>query len=178
MRIVASWILLLLASAGCAAPSAAVWHDVAPVQAPVPETKVEEAIRKRRRETFEPHYFARIFTGYTGERAGGGFTLGADFGYRLTEWVSVQGFGEVIAAKHPASVFGAGVGIHPWDRVAFVVLPGVEFIKGESAEFLIRVGIDVDLIESGLVDVATGLYVDLFGDKTAYVVGVTFGIDF
>ena len=43
---------------------------------------------------------------------------------------------------------------------------------------IIRVGIHADIVETGLVDIATGLFVDLFGDKTAYVVGATFGIDF
>ena len=184
MWTLAACLLGLLVTCGCATSSDSDWHEAVPLHAVMseptdrPKTKVEETIEKRRRGTFEPHYFTRLFTGYTGERAGGGFTLGADFGYRFTEWISVQGFGEVIFAEHHASVFGVGVGIHPWDRVAFVVQPGVEFAEGESGQGLVRVGIHADIVETGLVDIATGLFVDLFGDKTAYVVGATFGIDF
>jgi hypothetical protein len=181
MRTLVTCVLGLFATCGCAAPSTSDWQDALPLHAAMSEpekSKVEETIEKRERGTFEPHYFTRIFTGYTGERAGGGFTLGADLGYRFTEWISVQGFGEVIFAEHIASVFGVGIGVHPWDRVAFVAQPGVEFEKGESGQGLLRVGVHVDLIESRLVDIATGLFVDFFSEKTAYVVGVTFGIDF
>ena len=195
MRSVLAWSLLLLGTVACAAPA----RFVGPTEpyfaiSAVPESKdtgpesedtgpgSEEAAPAEREgsesEQFEPHHYARLFAGYTAERADGGFTAGLDYGYRFTRWVGFSAFGEMIFGHHPATVFGAGVSVHPIERVAIVVQPGVEFVHEQSPEFLMRLGVHANLIGSEDWELATGAFVDLFRGKTAWVLGGTLGFDF
>jgi len=132
-------------------------------------------------ETPEPEEFKNIvgvFGGYTTERNEGGGTVGLEYERRLNPWLGFGAFGEVIAGSHPASVFGAGVYLRPTEKFAFVVMPGVEFERGETGRFMTRLGVIYDLWQSGRTIVVPGAYVDLFRGSAAFVVGLSLAWEF
>jgi len=119
-----------------------------------------------------------VFGGYTTERGEGGATLGLEYERRINSWLGVGVFGEVIAGDHAASAFGAGVYLRPTEKFAFVVMPGVEFERGESAQFMTRVGAIYDLWKSGRTILVPAVYVDLFRGRAAFVVGLSLAWEF
>ena len=119
-----------------------------------------------------------LFGGYTTERGEGGATVGLEYERRINSWLGVGAFGEVIAGDHAASAFGAGVYLRPTAKAAFVVMPGVEFERGESAQFMTRVGAIYDLWKSGRTILVPAVYVDLFRGRAAFVVGVSLAWEF
>ena len=119
-----------------------------------------------------------VFGGYTTDRGEGGATLGLEYERRINSWLGVGCFGEVIAGDHTASAFGAGVYLRPTAKAAFVVMPGVEFERGESAQFMTRVGVIYDVWKSGRTILVPAVYVDLFRDRAAFIVGLSLAWEF
>jgi len=119
-----------------------------------------------------------VFVGYTTERGEGGATLGLEYERRVNSWLGLGAFGEVVYGDHPASAFGGGVYLRPTEKFAFVVMPAIEFQNGQSGEFMLRAGAIYDLWQSGRTILVPAVYVDLFRDTTAFVLGFSLAWEF
>ena len=144
-----------------------------------------------------------IFLGYSFERGEGGFTVGLDYGYALSEAVGIGPFVDYVAGDLDALAVGAGLFLRPFPRfrdLSFFLGPGVDITHareeaegGEAEEgghggeagkkwevnFLLRMGVQYGFDLGRGYRLVPSFYYDRIGaDSKAYVVGLTFGKEF
>ncbi|MHC4339335.1 MAG: hypothetical protein ACYSX0_03850 [Planctomycetota bacterium] len=85
-----------------------------------------------------PHTL-NVLAGGSVNRAGDGFTLGANYEYRQRGKVGIGGFGDVTFGDRTTTALGGAGYFHPAERWVVMAGPGVEF-EGSSSKVMVRVG--------------------------------------
>jgi len=119
-------------------------------------------------------HVARAFVGGTTERAGGGFTLGGQYEYRLTEDWGVGALADVTFGSDTAFVLGAAGYWHPIERLTLLAAPGVDFDKDD---FFVRLGGSFEFAVKEFL-IGPALYVDLGAKGTPILAGLIASFDF
>ena len=144
-------------------------------------------------EEHKQHEIA-LFLGYTFERGDGGFTVGVDYGYWITERVGIGPFLDFVAGDINAIALGAGVWFRPVCRLpdlTLYVAPGLDIShevedhghghveKTWETTPLLRFGVLYGIDLGCDYRLMPSFYWDLiFPDKQAYVIGLTLGKEF
>lgn len=127
-------------------------------------------------EKFHRHHIG-LLLGNTEEGHENGFTIGADYEYRLKELVGLGGVAEYIGGDFDSFVLAGLVFIHPYRDLRFVLGPGFEKRDGEYNSFL-RVGVGYRFHVGKAWTIAPEFNVD-FGERDeALVYGVSIGRGF
>ena len=74
---------------------------------------------------FERHKL-NVFLGWTGERGGGGATVGLDYEWRISELFGVEVFADRVSGDVDAYAFGALAAFHPWKGLVLFAGPGID----------------------------------------------------
>ena len=137
-------------------------------------------------EGFHPHHAVVLFLGGTTETKRGktkvetGFATGVEWAYRFAPLWSI---GAVVEAVGDDDIVRdimvlAPVSVWPWEGLRFVAGPGIEFAETKN-EFVLRLGTGYEFKFNDRFIVAPEFFVDLIGgDKTTYVYGIAFGLEF
>lgn len=127
-------------------------------------------------EEFHRHHVG-LLLGNTEEGHENGFTIGADYEYRLKELVGLGGVTEYIGGDFYSFVLAGLVFIHPYKNLRFVLGPGFENRDSES-KFLLRAGIGYRFHVGKAWTIAPEFNVDFFERDEALVYGVSIGRGF
>ncbi|MHC4938676.1 MAG: hypothetical protein ACYTHK_06880 [Planctomycetota bacterium] len=120
-----------------------------------------------------PHR-VNALAGYNTARAGGSFTVGGQYEYRLNPDLGVGGFLDLAWGDEFASVLGGGVFWHPIENLNILGAPGYDFNENE---LVVRVGASYDFDWEDY-RVGPAVYVDLGGEGTPILLAFNFGWDF
>lgn len=127
-------------------------------------------------EKFRRHHVG-LLLGNTEEGHENGFTIGADYEYRLKQVVGLGGVTEYIGGDFDSFLVAGLVFIHPYRDLRFVIGPGVEKRDSEYVS-LLRLGIGYRFHVGKAWTIAPEFNVD-FGERDeALVYGVSIGRGF
>ena len=134
---------------------------------------------KQDTEPFEGDYphRAALFLGGTFEDNDSGFTIGANYEYRVRQGIGLGGLIEHAGGELDATVVAGVVFLHPYEKWKILVAAGNEHRDGDN-DFLVRVGGEYEFPLEDNFSVAPGFYVDFVGGDQKLIFGVDFGIAF
>jgi hypothetical protein len=122
------------------------------------------------------HHVA-IFLGDTTTSGGQhGATVGADYGYRIHDLISLAAAVDYAAGEIDATILAAGIFLHPLESLRVLLAPGVD-VHGNHQEFVFRAGLMVDF-HIGNFTLSPTAYIDLLEAKEDTIYGLSFGYGF
>jgi len=127
----------------------------------------------------EGNHHAALFVGITDSKIGMDETAGIEYEFRTPLWDRKIGIGlvaERIMGDMDASIFVAGVVIHPWKDLKINVSAGQEQKKGNSYD-VTRAGVGYDFHYNNISYGPVYNYDDIEG-SVAHVVGLAVGVGF
>jgi hypothetical protein len=127
-------------------------------------------------EEFHRHHMG-LLLGNTQEGHENGFTIGADYEYRLTKLVGLGGVAEYIGGDFDSFVLSGLFFIHPYRGLRFVLGPGFENRDSDN-KFFLRAGVGYRFHVGDAWTIAPELNVDFFERDEALVYGVSIGRGF
>jgi hypothetical protein len=123
-----------------------------------------------------PHHLSLVVAGTTDDEETA-FTLGVDYEYRLTQLLGLGAVVEYAFEDIDALTLLGVADVHVWRGLAIQTGPGVEFIGGESPEFVYRIGALYEFeIES--FTLAPQVHYDATTGEDAVVYGISVGFSF
>jgi hypothetical protein len=123
-----------------------------------------------------PHHLALVVAGTTDEEETA-FTLGVDYEYRLAQLVGLGAVVEYAFEDIDALTLIGVADVHVWRGFAIQTGPGVEFIDGESPEFVYRIGGLYEFEFEGFT-LSPQVHYDATTGEDAVVYGISFGFGF
>jgi carbohydrate-selective porin OprB len=111
-----------------------------------------------------------FFVGNRDEGSSNGFTVGAEYEYRLSKLLGIGGFAEYAGGDFDSLVLGVPVTFHPLAGWAFQLAPGVEFNSG--TELLFRIGAGYEFEISPQWSLVPKLSVDFVDGDSVFVYGL------
>jgi hypothetical protein len=118
-----------------------------------------------------------LLLGNTEEGHENGFTIGADYEYRLKKVIGLGGVAEYIGGDFDSFVLAGLVFIHPYRDLRFVLGPGFENRESKN-KFFLRAGIGYRFHVGDAWTIAPEFNVDFFDRDEALVYGVSIGRGF
>ena len=112
-----------------------------------------------------------VFVGNTQNGSSHGFTLGAEYEYRLTELIGVGGLAEYASGDFDSLTIGVPVTFHPLGGWAFQLAPGLSFNSGTNLLFRIGAGYEFEIAPKW--SLVPEFNVDFVDGETELVYGLT-----
>lgn len=119
---------------------------------------------------------ARVFVGNTQNGSSHGFTLRAEYEFRLTKLIGVGGFLEHASGDIDSVSVAAPVTFHPLGGWAFKVAPGLDFNGGTNLMFRIGAGYDFEIVPRW--SLTPEFNIDFVDGETELVYGLSAAYEF
>ncbi len=117
-----------------------------------------------------------LFLGNTRAHGEDGFTVGADYEYRLSRLAGIGAFVDRAEGHHDTTIVGPALFVHPYGHWRLLVAPAVEN-EGSENQFLLRAGLAYEF-EVGEWTIAPTLNVDFVDGEESSVFGLSIGHGF
>lgn len=178
MKIFATSLFCLVASSAALSADARPQAALNPAKQRAVSRKPAAIDTKETSAEHSHHHHVAIFSGLTSHSGHSDFTLGLDYGYKISDRMAIAGIADFAFTAQVTSVLAAGVVVNPIPGVRAVVAPGVEFYKG-YANGLLRLGVGYDFHVDAL-SIGPTYNADIVGGGrgTSHVYGVSLGYGF